>query len=91
MDDARLAAEIANVEALLDQIAAAIASLADPTVQSYSLDSGQSVERVTRNSLRDLIASQNSLRNSLATLCARQTGNGATLVIPSGPLGGGRW
>lgn len=90
MDATRLATEIANTEALLDQIAAAIAALADPTVKTYSLDSGQTVERVERNSLRDLIASQDSLRNTLCTLQARQTGSGTTLVVPAGPRGGYR-
>ncbi len=90
MDATRLATEIANTEALLDQIAAAIAALADPTVKTYSLDSGQSVQRVERNSLRDLIESQSSLENRLCTLQARQTGNGSTLVVPAGPRGGYR-
>ena len=82
MDDARLATEIASVEAQLDQIAASISELVDITVKSYSQDTGQTVTRAERHKLVDLIAVQDSLRNSLVTLQARQIGNGATLVIP---------
>ena len=83
MDADRLATEIANTEALLDAISAAILSLADPTVKTYSLDSGQTVERVERNTLPQLIESQSMLENRLVTLHARQTGSGAVTVIPA--------
>lgn len=86
MDATRLATEISNTELLLDAISAAILLLADPTVQTYTLDSGQSIQKVTRNSLRDLIASQSSLENRLCTLQARQTGSGSVLVVPVGVL-----
>jgi len=92
MDATRVATEITNTEALLDAISAAILLLADPTVLSYSIDSGQTVTRVTRNTLPQLIASQGSLENRLCTLRARQTGSGSVLVVPSSPRdGSGRW
>lgn len=90
MDATDLATEIAAVRAQLIQIATAIAELVDPTVKSYSLDSGQTIQRRETHTLRDLIVYQDSLRNSLATLCARQTGSGTTLVVPAGPRGGYR-
>ena len=82
MDAARLATEITNTENLLDALSAAIASLADPNIRTYTLDSGQTVTRVERNSLRDLIVSQSSLENRLTTLLARQKGNGVLLSVP---------
>ncbi len=90
MDATRVATEITNTELLLDRISAALLALVDPTVLSYSLDSGQTVERVTRNTLRDLTATQSSLENRLCTLRARQTGSGAVLVVPSSPRDGSR-
>lgn len=92
MDATDLATEIATVRAQLVQIAEDIAGLVDLTLKGYTFDTGQTVQRRDTHRLTDLIAVQNSLRNSLATLCARQTGSGATLVVPSSPRdGSGRW
>jgi len=90
MDATDLATEIAVVRAQLVQIAASIAALVDLTLKGYSLDTGQSVQRRDSQKLTDLFTAQNSLRNSLATLCARQTGSGAVLVVPSSPRDGSR-
>ncbi len=83
MDAARLVTEIANTGLLLDAITAAILALADPTVKTYTFDSGQTTERVERHTLPELIASQAALENRLCTLRARQTGSGATLGVPA--------
>lgn len=90
MDATRVATEIASTELLLDRISAALLAIVDPSVKTYTLDSGQTVERVERNTLRDLTATQSSLENRLCTLLARQTGSGAVLVVPSGPRDGSR-
>ncbi len=82
MDAARIATEITNTEALLDKISAKMLELVDPTVKTYTLDSGQTTERAERHELRELIASQAVLENRLCTLRARQTGSGATLGVP---------
>ena len=83
MDADRLATEIANTEAIIDKLSAAILALADPTVKFYMLDSGQTVERVDRNKLPEMIETRQALQNELATLHARQTGSGVVTVIPA--------
>lgn len=52
-------------------------------VQSYSLNTGQSQQSVTRANLKDINSTLDSLYNRLVTLEARLTGNGATRVIPT--------
>lgn len=52
-------------------------------VQSYSLDTGQSKQSVTRASIPDLQKALDQLYNRLATLTARVSGSGVTRVIPA--------
>lgn len=83
MDATTLTQQIIDAKAILAAITAAITSLADPTVKSYTLDSGQTVERVERNTLKDLLEARRSMQNELCTLQARQTGSGAVLAVPA--------
>lgn len=52
-------------------------------VQSYSLNTGQSQQTVTRASVADLNKTLESLYNRLATMQARLTGSGVTRVRPA--------
>lgn len=83
MEPADLVTQIANVRAQLAALDAAILTVMDPTVKFYTLDTGQTVTRVERNTIKDLTAAQSSLENRLCTLLARQTGSGATLAVPA--------
>lgn len=82
MDADTLTQTITDTKAILAALSAAILALADPTVESYTLDTGQTVERVLRVDLPRLITTRQSLQNELCTLQARQTGSGALLSVP---------
>jgi RNase P/RNase MRP subunit POP5 len=90
MNAADLEEQITSTRAILSNLTSAILALADPTVESYSFDTGQTVTRVTRAKLPEFIATQRSLQNSLAMLCARQTGSNVLMAAPVGPRGGRR-
>jgi len=60
----------------------AISFLAANPTRSYRLDTGQSVQDVTRFNIKDLQYSLDGLYNRLSTLDARATGNGVTQVRP---------
>jgi len=51
-------------------------------VESYTLDTGQSVQKVTRTNLKELNELLSSLYNRLATMCARENGS-AAIVRPA--------
>lgn len=52
-------------------------------VTSYSLNTGQSQQSVTRASIPDINKTLDALYNRLVTLEARLTGGGVTRVIPT--------
>lgn len=52
-------------------------------VQSYSLNTGQSQQTVTRASVADINRTLEGLYNRLATMQARLTGSGVNRVIPA--------
>lgn len=75
----------ARIEATKAQIIAyedAITALTTGGVQSYTLDTGQSRQTVTRLELSTLNSALDGLYNRLVTLQARQTG-GAVIVGPA--------
>lgn len=72
--DATKALIVAHEEAAL--------ALAAGTIASYSLDTGQSRQSVTKHNLATLNAAIDGLYNRLATLEARQ-GGGATNMGPA--------
>jgi uncharacterized coiled-coil protein SlyX len=83
MTGADLQKAIDNVRARLARLYAAVLALEDPTITSYRIDTGQSVQQVTREDLpmiEDRIA---ALESRLASLCSRQTGSGVTRGVPS--------
>ena len=61
----------------------ALTALATGGVQEYRLDTGQSVQHVTKMDVKDLQNTVDSLYNTLATLEARCTGNGTITVRPA--------
>ena len=77
---------IERIEATKAQIIAydnAITALAANPVQSYTLDTGQSRQTVTRFDLASLQRQLASLENKLATLCARLNGSGVFRGVPA--------
>lgn len=81
-DDATWIAErIAKTEALIVAYEDAITTLGTGGVQSYTLDTGQTRQTVTRANLAELKLMLESLENRRATLKARLEG-ACTRVIP---------
>ena len=73
------------IDAIQEQIRAynaAILALTTGQVQSYSLDTGQTKQTVTKNNLAALTATRQSLMNELCTLQARLDGSGSITVRP---------
>ncbi len=75
--------QITNAKAQLAQLEVAVAAILDPTIRSYSIDSGQTVQLARRHDLPDLYNSISSLENRICTLEARLAGSGATLGVPA--------
>jgi len=74
-----------RVAALQAQIIAyddAIQALITTPVLSYTLDTGQDRQVVTRLNLAELQRTRNSLWNLLDVLCVRLTGQGSITVRP---------
>ena len=80
IDAAFLEEQIAAIKAMITQYNAAILSLAQGA-QSYTLNTGQTVQTVMRSQLGSLRATRRELYEELATLCARK-GGGSTYVRP---------
>jgi hypothetical protein len=74
---ARINATKLQIEAYED----AVLALADGGIESYTLDTGQSRQMVTKLNLKVLTTAIDSLYNRLATLTARLSG-GATIGVP---------
>lgn len=60
----------------------AVTAIATGGAQSYTLDTGQSRQTVTKLDLLDLQKTLAALYNQLSTLCARMNG-ASTLVVPA--------
>lgn len=73
IDDDWLAARIAATKLLIEAVEAAITEVTGGA-QSYTLDSGQTRQSVTRGTLGSLRLQLDSLDNRLATLDARRCG-----------------
>ncbi len=83
MNAAETQVQLTNAKAQLAQLEAAIAAILDPTVRSYSIDTGQTVQTLRRHDLPDLYASVSALENRVATLSVRLSGGAATLGVPA--------
>ncbi len=75
--------QLTNAKAQLTQLETAIAAILDPTVRSYSIDTGQTVQTLRRHDLPDLYESIASLENRICTLTVRLAGSGGALGVPA--------
>jgi len=74
-ENAYLDAKITKVEALIDAYEDAILALATSGAQSYTLDTGQSRQTVTKAQLSDLRLSLRELENRRSELRTRRYGS----------------
>ena len=82
MNRAFLAARIAATQAEIIALEDALLALATNQIQSYTFDSGQTRQVVTRLNLTELRKAVDSLYNRCATLEARLTGGNVVTVRP---------
>ena len=84
MDNAYLTKRIAKTKVVIEAYEDAILALTGAgAVESYTLDTGQSRQTVTRSNLKELNTTLDGLYNRLGTMEARQTGGGVVTVRPS--------
>lgn len=81
-DFAYLSARIAATEAAIEQYENAELALTTGGVQSYTIDTGQSRQTVTRADLTQIRTGVDGLYNRRATLIARRDGCGVTHMRP---------
>lgn len=82
MDNAFLQDRITATKAEIVAYEAAILSLATTGAQSYTLDTGQSRQTVTRANLTELRKALEALYNQCATMQARLSGGGSVIMRP---------
>lgn len=75
-----LTARIAATEAAIIAYEAGITALATGGVQTYTLDTGQTRQSVTKANLSEMKLALNSLENRRATLIARRDGASVNVV-----------
>lgn len=83
MDSTFIQARITATKLQIVNYEDAAAALGAGGVQSYKLDTGQSILNVTKLDLTMIQKTIDSLYNRLATLEARLTGNGTVIGYPS--------
>lgn len=83
MADTFLTGKIAATEALINAYEAALLALGEGGMQTYTLDTGQDRQTVTKLDVSSLNRVLDSLYNRRATLLARCTGDGTTIARPS--------
>ena len=77
-----LSGKVTELQTIIDAYDAAILSLAMGNIQSYTLDTGQSRQTVTKLDLADMRNTRTSLYNEYVTLCARLNGTGTIIGRP---------
>ena len=77
-----LTAQILATEQLIDALQTAVLALTTGRISSYSLDTGQSVQSVTKANIGVLDKAIDSAYNRLSMLCVRRDGGGSVLVRP---------
>ena len=82
MDNTFLQDQKAVLQAQIVAYQAAATSLASGAIESYMLDTGQTIQKVTKVNIKTLQNVIDSLYNRYATLCARLKG-ATVLVRPS--------
>lgn len=81
IDDAFLDQEIATLKTMITAIGTAITVLVSGQ-QSYTLDTGQTRQTVTKADLGSLRLQRNALMNELAVLDVRRNGTGVSTAVP---------
>jgi len=74
---------ISTIQAQIIAYETASSALANGGIQSYTLDTGQSVQKVTKLDLASLQKTIEGLYNQLVVLEARCTGNGSIVSRPA--------
>jgi len=82
MDATFIQARIDATKALIVAYEDALLAISSGAVESYTLDTGQSRQTVTKTNLGTLQSSLDGLYNRCATLEARLNGSGTTTSIP---------
>ena len=80
--DAFLQERIDKTKELIVLYEDAVSSLVTGKILSYTIDTGQTRQTVTKNDVVQLNTQIDSLYNRLATLCARLDGSGTVTVVP---------
>jgi hypothetical protein len=75
--------QIQNTKDTIEAINGAVLALASNDVQSYTLNTGQGTQSVTKKDLKRLNDTVDSLLNRLVTLEARCYGGGSVQVVPA--------
>ena len=83
MDNDFLQERITNIKARIVAYEEAALALASGAIQEYSLDTGQTVTRVTKANIKTLQNLLDQLMNQLAVYQQRLNGGGTIQVIPS--------
>jgi len=78
-----LSDRIAAVEKQIVAFEAAMFALGNDNIQAYTLDTGQSIQKVTRLDIEWMTNVINSLYNQHTVMTARMNGTGATIGTPS--------
>lgn len=82
MNNSYLQGKIAVIQAQIDAYEDAFLQLGSTGIQSYTIDTGQTRQTVTRANLSEMRIVLDNLYNRLATLQARLTGCGVTHIRP---------
>lgn len=82
IDSTWLQNRITAVQAQIDAYEAATLALATDNTQSYMLDTGQTIQKVTKLDLADLNNVLDSLYNRLSMLYVRKDGTGVIISKP---------
>ena len=80
--DDELDERIAKVKALVDAYEDALLNLVTGEIQSYTLDTGQTRQTVTKLDITSLENKYESLLNLYAMLCARRDGSNTLTAVP---------
>lgn len=84
MDNAFLTERIAQTKLIIVAYEDAILALTGAgAIESYTIDTGQTRQTVTRSNLKELSTTLDGLYNRLCTMQARQTGGGVVTVRPA--------
>lgn len=78
-----LTASLETTKALILAYEAAVLALGTTGVQSYRLDTGQTITNVTKADIGDLNRALSGLYNRLTTLSARLNGCGVSVSVPA--------